>query len=403
MTTIVIDLLLVIVLLSYAAIGYRRGLVMTAFSAAGFLAGAGVALWLLPGLIATALAGATGTLANPVVAPVLLIIGILVLGSIGQSLLSRLGRPLRRGLARGGAGPLDDLFGAALTLVVAVAIVWFAAGILRASAPDSVAGFVARSQVLTAIDRVMPGQSDRVVGRVLVTLDQYGVPRAFSGLTAEPITPVDSADSEVASTRGVAAAQASILRIDALAMECGRSQEGTGWVVGDDLVVTNAHVVAGAEQVTLTVAGRRVIGQVVAFDPDRDLAVLSARLPVSAAPLRLAGELSHGDSAVVAGYPGGGPYRVQAARVRGAVTARGDDIYGTSGVTRELYALRAQVRPGNSGGPLLTPDGAVAGVIFARSLDDSATAYALTLDELRPVLAQARSGDGAVGTGRCAA
>ena len=89
--------------------------------------------------------------------------------------------------------------------------------------------------------------------------------------------------------------------------------------------------------------------------------------------------------------------------MRGAVTARGDDIYGTSGVTRELYALRAQVRPGNSGGPLLTPDGEVAGVIFARSLDDSATAYALTLDELRPILAQARSGDGAVGTGRCAA
>ena len=92
MTTLVIDLLLVVVLLTYAAIGHRRGLVMTAFSAAGFLAGAGVALWLLPGLIATALEGATGTLASPVVAPVLLIVGILVLGSIGQSLLSRLGR-----------------------------------------------------------------------------------------------------------------------------------------------------------------------------------------------------------------------------------------------------------------------------------------------------------------------
>lgn len=167
--------------------------------------------------------------------------------------------------------------------------------------------------------------------------------------------------------------------------------------------MTNAHVVAGAEQVTLTHGRQRVRAEVVAFDPDRDLAVLSASLPDTARPLALADDLSHGDSAVVAGYPGGGPYQVQSARVRGEVTARGDDIYGRTGVTRQLYALRVTVHPGNSGGPLLRPDGQVAGVIFARSMDDTQTAYALRNSELAPVLDQAHATSMPVGTGRCAA
>lgn len=403
MSALVFDLLLVVLLLAYAAVGYRRGLVLTVLSAVGFVGGAALALWLLPGVIAEALAGGTGLFAQQYAAPLLLVVGVLVLGTFGQAITARLAWPLRRSLRRGGAGPLDDVFGAVLTVAVAVATVWFAAGILRASSPDGLGTVVARSQVLSAIDRVMPATSDRVLGRVLVTLDRYGVPRAFDGIRAEPITPVDAVDAEAASTPAIRAVAASVVRIDALAIDCGRSQEGSGWVAAPGLVVTNAHVVAGAEQVTVTTGGRRISAEVVAFDPDRDLAVLSARLPASAAPLRLGPTLSHGDSAVVAGYPGGGPYRVQAARVRGEVTARGYDIYGTSGVTRELYALRADVHPGNSGGPLLTPDGAVAGVIFARSLDDEDTAYALTLDELRPVLATAASASVPVGTGRCAA
>lgn len=402
MNGMVFDVLLLLALFAYAGVGYRRGLVLTALSAAGFVVGAALALWLLPSLIADLLRDSVGAAAGRFAAPLLLVVGIFVFGTIGQSILARVGWPLRRGLRRGGAGPLDDLLGAALTLVVAVATMWFAAGLLRASAPDGLGGIVRGSHVLSTIDRAMPAQSDRVLGRVLVVLDQYGVPRAFDGLRAEPIVPVEEADNAAAGTTAIEAAGPSVLRIDALAIECGRSQEGTGWVVDDGLVVTNAHVVAGAERVTVTGRSGRVPAEVVAFDPDRDLAVLAARLPGSASPLPLGGELGHGDSAVVAGYPGGGPYQVGAARVRGSVTARGDDIYGTSGVTRELYALRADVRPGNSGGPLLTPDGEVAGVIFARSMDDSNTAYALTLDELRPVLAQARQG-ATVGTGRCAA
>ncbi len=403
MTPLLFDLLLVLLLLGYAVVGYRRGLVLTVFSAVGFVLGAALALWVLPGWIAKALAGSSGLFAQQYAAPLLLVVGILVLGALGQGLTSRLAWPLRRGVHRGGAGPLDQTFGSVLTLGLAVVIVWFAAGLLRASAPDGVGSIVARSQVLSSIDRAMPAQTDRVLGQVLVTLDRYGVPRAFDGIRAEPIVPVDPADAAVAASAPIKAAAGSVLRIDALAVECNRSQEGSGWVAAPGLVVTNAHVVAGAEHVTVRAGARAIPAEVVAFDPRRDLAVLSARLPDSARPLAQGGALSHGDSAVVAGYPGGGPYRVQAARVRGQVDARGDDIYGSARVTRSLYALRVDVHPGNSGGPVLRPDGTVAGVVFARSLDDSDTAYALTWEELAPVLASAQAATMPVGTGRCAA
>lgn len=404
MSPLVFDIVIVLILLAYAGVGYRRGLVMTAFSAVGFIAGALFALWALPDLIMDFIADASGgMLSAPWAAPLLLIVGIFVLGTVGQSIASRLAFPLRRGLRRGGIGPLDDALGSVLTVLVVIVAVWFAAGLLRGSAPSTVGTAVAQSQVLSAIDRAMPQQTDRLLGRVLVTLDRYGVPRAFDGLRAESITPVDEADASAAATPAIEAAGASVWRVDALAVECRRSQEGTGWVAAPGLVVTNAHVVAGAEQVTLTHGRQRVRAEVVAFDPDRDLAVLSASLPDTARPLALADDLSHGDSAVVAGYPGGGPYQVQSARVRGEVTARGDDIYGRTGVTRQLYALRVTVHPGNSGGPLLRPDGQVAGVIFARSMDDTQTAYALRNSELAPVLDQAHATSMPVGTGRCAA
>ncbi len=401
MTATVFDLLLCLLLVGYAVAGYRRGVLMTLASALGFICGAFVAVWFGPGLLSRL--EVTGRLEGGPASALLLVVLVLVLGAIGQAIFARIGWPLAHGVHRAGAGSLDRIMGAVLTLVVAVLTIWFAAGLLRAGSPNGMGRIVAQSQVLAAIDRVMPPPTERMLGRVLVTLDRYGVPRVFHGLSAEPITPVEPADSAAASTAGVRAARASIVRIDALALGCGRSQEGTGWVAEPGLVVTNAHVVAGAEQVTVTTSqGRRVRAEVVAFDPHRDLAVLSVQR-LGLTPLRLGDDLRHGDEAVVAGYPGGGPYRVEAARVRGALSARGDDIYGVSGVTRQLYALRADVHPGNSGGPLLRTDGTVAGVVFARSIDDAHTAYALRLDELRPVLSDVSRDGESVGTGSCTA
>ena len=129
------------------------------------------------------------------------------------------------------------------------------------------------------------------------------------------------------------------------------------------------------------------------------LAVPGLRAP----PLKLGADVGRGTSAVVAGFPENGPYRVGAARVRQIITATGNDIYDRPGIARQVYSLYAKVRPGNSGGPLLATDGKVVGIVFATSLDDPNTGYALTMQESRPVLARASSASTPVRTGGCAA
>jgi len=148
--------------------------------------------------------------------------------------------------------------------------------------------------------------------------------------------------------------------------------------------------------------GRSYDARVVVFDAKRDLAVLSVPgLPSPA--LRQGPKLSRSASAIVAGFPLNGPFRLDSARVRDVLSATGSDIYGNPGVQRQIYSLYAKVQPGNSGGPLLSPTGAVVGVVFARSLDDDQTGYALTLDEARPVLDAAGSSSSSVSTGGCVA
>lgn len=392
---LLLDVVLVLVLLLYAIGGYRRGLFATVVGMVGLLVGVGLCLWLLPGQLESMVPDRFGVLR-----PVLLVACLFLVGALSQVLALRLVRPLHRSLHRSRARPLDSLLGAVVTVTVAALLIWFAAGVLRSASSTTLGAALGRSRVVTAIDSLIPSTSDRILGRVVVALDSAGFPRVFDQLTAEPIEPVDPADPVTARAPAVAAAARSVLRIDALAVACGRSQEGTGFVSQQGLVVTNAHVVAGSERVSVRSGNRRLSAAVVAFDPQRDLAVLSVP-DLTAPPLREGGRLATGEQAVVAGYPLAGPYRVDAARVRGILHANGDDIYGKGRVTREVYSLRVTIQPGNSGGPLLDRGGAVVGVIFARSLDDAGTAYALTLGELRPVLQSVSSARVSVGTGSC--
>jgi S1-C subfamily serine protease len=175
-------------------------------------------------------------------------------------------------------------------------------------------------------------------------------------------------------------------------------------VVDRERVLTNAHVVAGVDNPTVQVGGvgTRYPAKVVLFDPRRDLAVLS--VPGLQAPvLKLAPKnLDSAADALVAGYPRNHGFAAGAARVRSVITAVGEDIYGGPGVTREVYSLYADVQPGNSGGPLFSTDGKIAGVVFARSLDDLKTGYALTVTEIRPDVQAGIEADAPVSTGGCA-
>ena len=396
----VLDLLLIVLLLSYAVTGYRQGLVVSVLSLAGFLTGGAIAMWLLPiGIDAwDALRG------SPLLRAIVLIAGVFILASAGQAIAVTAGGSLRSRLKVKPVQRFDSALGAIAVVVSASVLVWFVAGALRGGASAPIARAIGESRVLRTIDSVVPPETSRLFASFREVLDREGFPRVFDGLEAERIAPIAPPDDGIAQSKGVRDAASSIIKITGVATSCNRGQEGSGWVVARERVVTNAHVVAGMERATVRIhgTGRSYTGQVVVFDARRDLAVLAVPgLPAD--PLPQGPDLARGDSGVVAGFPLDGPYQLDAARVREVINARGSDIYGSAGTSREVYSLYAKVRPGNSGGPLLSTDGRVVGVIFAKSLDDANTGYALTMDEAKPVLNAATSAATPVDTGPCVA
>jgi S1-C subfamily serine protease len=288
------------------------------------------------------------------------------------------------------------------SLVAISLLTWFVAGAVR-GVEGPVSRAIGRSHVVGALDDVVPPQTAQLFSGFRSLLDQGGFPKVFENLGPERILPIDPPTPGIVTTKAVRAAAGSIVKITGVARSCSRTQEGSGWVISPGRVVTNAHVVAGerSELVSVGGVGPTYAAQVVVFDPERDLAILA--VPGLGAPaLPVAGDVGRGTSAVVAGFPENGPYTVGAARVRQVLTATGNDIYGRPGIAREVYSLYAKVRPGNSGGPLLDTSGRVIGVVFATSLDDPQTGYALTVKEITPVLRQAPAST-PVKTGGCAA
>ena len=398
MSGTVLDVLLVLMLVLYAVTGYRQGILVSTLSLVGFLGGGMLGMWLLPSL----LANVEWVTSNEVIRVLVLVFLVFLCATVGQAIAVPVGNRLRAQV-RGRSGQAVDAFLGGLATVLAVSLlVWFVAGAVRGAAPTPVAKAIGESRVLATIDRVMPPAAGQLFAVFRSLLDQNGIPKVFGGLTPEPIQPVAPPESGVAATAGVQQASRSVVRVTGVAVACQRGQEGSGWVVAPGKVVTNAHVVAGMREAAVQVAGvgREYAAQIVLFDPERDLAVLAVD-GLTAAPLRLSGQLSPNDESVVAGFPLDGPYRLDPARVRRTLTATGSDIYGQPGVTREIYSLYARVEPGNSGGPLLAPTGEVVGVVFAKSLDDPTTGYALTLNEARPVLDAAAGASQPVSTGGC--
>lgn len=391
----VLDIALVVVLIAYTLTGFRQGFVSGALSLLGFLGAGFVAMALLPELV--------GDLAPGLGRVAIVIGGVLLAAWVGQSLGVLVGRAVRERFTWQPARALDSALGAVAALLAVALLTWFVAGALRASPAPTLSRAIASSKVVAVVDSVVPDGASQIFSGFRQALEAGAFPRVFDGLAPELILPVDPPDAaEVGQAAAVAAG--GIVKVTGVAQDCSRGQEGTGWVVAPQRVVTNAHVVAGVPDplVQVTGQGERLQGEVVLFDAARDLAVIAVP-DLEAAPLVVGDDLGPGDPAAVAGFPLNGPYQSSPARVRQVIDARGEDIYGQPGVVREVYSLFADVEPGNSGGPLLDPSGAVVGVIFAKSLDDEDTGYALTLGESQEVLAVAASASEAVPVGPCTA
>ncbi len=396
--SVVLDIALIVLLVAYGYSGYRQGLIQSVFSLVGFFGFALVAIWLLPATLTHWDAVAQDSRSRVLA----LIIGVVAFGWLGQWLGSMVGGSIRKRIGSRPFHRVDQVLGAIVVTLAASLIVWFIGGTLRSAGNPSLAKAMSESRVLRVVNAVVPEETGQLFASFRGFLSSQGFPQVFGGLSPEPITPVQDPDPSVARLPAVRAAGHSVVKVTTQAAQCQRGQEGTGWVVSPGKIVTNAHVVAGADEVQIEGGDQALRGRVVIFDPQRDLAVVSVP-GLALPPLQLGGELKRGDSAAVPGFPLDGPYRVSSARVRAMLDARGLDIYGQNRVVREIYSLATLVQPGNSGGPLLDTNGRVSGVVFAKSLEDDSTGYALTLNEAKPVLDKAASANSEVSTGACVA
>ncbi|WP_033218499.1 MarP family serine protease [Kitasatospora phosalacinea] len=391
----VLDLLLIAAALGFAVSGYRQGFVVGALSVLGFLGGGLVAVQLLPLLLRHLSPGTT--------ASVVAVVVVIVLAAVGQAVTTHFGWKLRGRIGRNRAKTLDAVGGSLVNVLSMLLVAWLIGSALAGTSLPTVSKQVRSSTILGTVQEALPDDAPNWFSDLSQDLARNGFPQVFNPFEQEPITEVEPPDPALANSPGVLRAKGSLVKVLGTAASCGKTLEGSGFVFAPHRVMTNAHVVGGVDEPTVQVAGAGQLydATVVRYDWQRDIAVLDVP-KLNAPPLAFAGEARSNDSAIVAGFPENGSFNVQPARVRGRIQANGPDIYHRGQVVRDVYSVRSLVRQGNSGGPLLTPDGQVYGVVFAKSLDSSDTGYVLTAAEVREDVAQGAAATGKVSTEGCA-
>ncbi|MFR9672888.1 MarP family serine protease [Streptomyces sp. TR06-5] len=378
----VLDILLVLAALWFAFVGYRQGFVVGVLSVIGFLGGGLVAILVLPvlwhELTDDAPPGAAGAAAAVFV--------VILCASVGQAFTTHLGNRLRRHITWSPARMLDATGGALVNVLAMLLVAWLIGSALAGTALPTVGKEVRDSRILLGVSRVVPEQANGWFAEFSAVLAQNGFPQVFAPFSREPITAVPPPDPRLAESRVVTRAERSIVKVVGTADGCDKVLEGTGFVFDDGRVMTNAHVVGGVDAPTVQVGGegRQYSSTVVLYDWERDIAVLDVPDLQAPALQFTDSAATRGDDAIIAGFPENGAFDVRPARVRGTIRADGPDIYHRGTVRREVYSLYTTIRQGNSGGPLLTPEGEVYGVVFAKSLENDRTGYALTAREVRP-------------------
>src|SRR6267378_647270 len=280
-----------------------------------------------------------------------LILALVVIGEIAGVVL---GRAVRGALRNRTLRTFDSVIGVGLQLVAVLVAAWMLATPLTKSDQPNLAAAVRGSKVLAQVDEVAPSWLKSVPTRLSALLDTSGLPDVLSEYGRTPIIAVDAPDAALANDAVVAA----------------------------NRVMSNAHVVAGSDSVTVEADGQTYDAGVVSYDPEADISILDVpNLPSQ--PLAFGGGAAPtGTDAVVMGYPGGGDFAATPARVRETIELNGPDIYRTATVTREVYTIRGTVRQGNSGGPMIDRTGKVLGVVFGAAVDDADTGFVLTAKEV---------------------
>jgi S1-C subfamily serine protease len=391
-----LDVVVILAGIAYGIGGFRNGAVVGLFSMVGFFGGA---------VIGAQIAEPLGSrLADGRAQIPIAITCVLLVAMLGQLLGVWAAGHVRTRIVKDTGKTVDSAIGAALGVLSVLLVAWMVAVPLASSPYPSLSSAAVNSRIVRGVDDVMPKDVRTLYSSLRSFLNQSGFPPVFGDLPQTHIVKVAPPDARLspAVAARVRAAQASVFKIYGEAPSCDRGIEGTGFVYAPHRMITNAHVVAGTSRVSVQVSSSQTLpAQVVLYDPERDVAVLS--VPGLDAPaLRFSSTPANtGDPAVVLGYPEDGPFDVRSARVRSRQSVSGNDIYGDGNVRRDIYSIYAVVRSGNSGGPLLAANGTVLGIVFATALESSNTGYALTDGEIAGDVSRGRSTSASVGTGGC--
>jgi S1-C subfamily serine protease len=375
-----LDLAVLSIAFVAAISGWRSGALGSLLSFIGVVLGAVAGVLLAPHVVTHV----SGTRTQLFVT-LFLILGLVVIGEIAGVVL---GRAVRGAIRNRTLRLFDSVIGVGVMVLAVAVVAYLLATPLTSTNQPNLAAAVRGSKVLSQVDEVAPPWLKAVPKRLKALLDTSGLPEVLGPFGRTPIINVDAPDAALINDPVVAAVRPSIIKIRGVAPGCQKVLEGTGFVVSPNRVMSNAHVVAGSETVTVETDGQTFDATVVSYDPDADISMLdvpglpSAPLAFAEAPAKT------GTDALVLGYPGGGEFQATPARVRETIRLNGPDIYKTKTVDREVYTIRGTVRQGNSGGPMIDRHGQVLGVVFGAAVDDAETGFVLTANEVNRQLAK---------------
>ncbi len=388
-----LDIVLGLAIIVYALAGFQQGFVVGSASTLGLLAGGFFGAQVTPLLLDDFEPSFAVSVAALVV--------VLALAFGAQAVGALIGARIRNRVRWRPVRMLDALGGSALSVVAVLLIAWVLGVAVSGAQLRSLNREVRASAILGTVDKALPGGSDRVLAAFNALVDSSQFPRYLEPFARERITEVPPPSAGVLQRAGVRDAAGSVVKILGAATACDRVVEGSGFVYAPQRVMTNAHVVAGGSSPVVRIGDASLAATVVYYDADVDVAVLY--VPDLQAPaLRFDDEADSGDMTAVLGYPENGPYDVQPARVRDRQSLRSPNIYGDGTVTRDTYSIFGLVRQGNSGGPVVDGGGEVIGVVFAASVTDADTGYALTSSQVEQAADAGDSSTEPVSSSECA-
>lgn len=386
-----LDYCLLLLVVLYALSGYWQGFVAGAFATVGLIAGGLIGIWFVPVLLGSSQPSTLVSLGALFI--------VLIGASAGQALFQYVGTRTRDRIRWQPIRSLDAIGGSVLSVVAVLVVSWMLGVAISGSRIPGLSPLVRDSKVLVAVNGVMPSSAQSALRGFDNVVGSSFFPRYLEPFAPEHIVDVSPPPSGIVRDAGVQRAETAVFKIRG-DNSCGQGVEGSGFLYAPHRILTNAHVVAGVRHPTVIVGSQQVPATVVYYNPKVDVAVLAVSMSAPTLSFDTGGHAKQ--AAVVLGYPQDGPFQADAARIRSQQRLRSPDIYGRGTVTRDVFAVRGLIRPGNSGGPLVSTGGKVLGVVFAASVSSADTGYALTAGQVAGAAAAGRTSTASVSTGSCA-